>query len=94
MSLNETQYKILEGIRGNLRHGDIKTIATNLDLSKEYVSRVLSIANDEFNDSIVKAAIEYFSKRDLDEKALLKKLPAQLPGGNNNTQEPQLQETH
>jgi hypothetical protein len=92
MALNETQIKLLTGIQSNLRRGDINSIAEKTGLTREYVGKALSLSNDYFNEDIVSAAVEIISAREHSTKLLLKKLPES--GGNNNTEEAQLQETH
>jgi hypothetical protein len=91
MPLNETQIKLLTGIQSNLRHGDIREIAEKTGLSREYVGKALSLSNDFFNQDIISVAVEIISERERAEKQLLKKLPTESDG-NNNTQEPIMQE--
>jgi GDP-D-mannose dehydratase len=93
MALNETQIKLLTGIQSNLKYGDINSIAEKTGFAREYVGKSLSLSNDYFNEDIVAAAVEIISAREHSAKQLLKKLPTESVS-NNNTQEPQLQETN
>jgi len=76
MALNETQIRLLEMIQAGLRHGDIGIIAGKTSFSREHVGRVLSLSNDDFNEDIVKEAVEIISIREQSTKKLLNKLTA------------------
>jgi len=92
MALNETQVRLLDRIQSNLRRGDINSIAKKTSLTREYVGKVLSLNNDDFNEDIVAAAVTIISVREDNAKRLLKKLPAET-GNNINTSIPIMQET-
>ena len=95
MALTETQIKILEGIQGNLRKGDVKEITKKTGLTREYVGKVLRPGNDFFNEDVVTEAVKIISVREQFNKKLLNKLSEIIQTGNNiNTSIPQLQENN
>ena len=92
MALTETQIKILEGIQANLRKGDVKEITQKTGLSREYVSRVLNLSNDFFNEDVVNEAVKIISAREQFNKKLLNKLSEIIqPEDNSNIKVPHLQ---
>jgi hypothetical protein len=78
MALNDTQLKLLTGIQSNLFRGDIKIISEKTGLTREYVGKVLSLSNDDFNEDIVTAAVGIIAAREQNARQLLKKLPAEI----------------
>lgn len=74
MTLSKIQKKILKKVKTKLVYGDYETIATNLHFSKEHISRVLSLKNDNYNEAIVNEAARIISERDEATKELLQKI--------------------
>jgi DNA-binding phage protein len=64
MALSNTQVELLKGIRNRLQRGDISLIANRLGLSREHVSKSLSIKFDFYNDAIVAAAMDVITSRE------------------------------
>ncbi len=74
MTLSRTQIKILYGIQGKLRRGDITAIAKKVGVSKEYVGMVLNPDLDYFREDIVDEAIKIVANREQVTKKLLKSI--------------------
>lgn len=76
MPLTQTQTQVLEKIQANLKRNDIGSIAEKTGLSRVWVSKTLSLAYDDYNEDIVREAVNIINKREQVNKELLKKLPA------------------
>lgn len=74
MALTKTRLELLENIQGKLVRGDIKEIAKNTGLTREYVSKVLSTDTNTYNEEIVNEAVRIIAFREQITKNLLKKL--------------------
>jgi PP-loop superfamily ATP-utilizing enzyme len=74
MALSQTQKQLLDKIQSNLRRGDIEAIAKKTSLSRVWISRTLSSNYDDYNEDIVKEAVDMIAKREQVTKDLLKKI--------------------
>lgn len=64
MNLSNNQKELLQRIREKISKGDIKAIANKTGLTREYVSKVLSLLSDNYNEDIVKEAVNIISIRE------------------------------
>lgn len=76
MKIQESQKQVLKIIQKKLMWGDISKIAAVTNKSKQYVSTVLSISTDNYDEAIISAAIRVIEKRDQTTKKNLQKLQA------------------
>lgn len=74
--LSQTQKEILEAIQKGLVRGDIGKIAKKTKRSTVWVSNVLSLNTEAYNQKIVDAAILLIEKRKQDTKKAHRKLRA------------------
>lgn len=71
MPLSKTESKILKGIHGNLRRGDITVIANKIGCTKEYVGMVLNPESEFFREDIVSEAVAIIAERKQKQNKLL-----------------------
>lgn len=76
MALSKTQEKILKGIHGKLRRGDITAIANKVGVTKEYVGMVLNPKSEPFREDIVAEAVAIVASREQKQKKLLQTIMA------------------
>lgn len=74
--LSQTQKEILEAIQKGLVRGDIGKIAKKTKHSTVWVSNVLSVNTEAYNQKIVDEAVSLIEKRKQDTKKAFKKLQA------------------
>jgi len=74
MTLTNIQKKILKRVKRKIAYGDYAEIAANLGFSKEHISRVLSLSNDNYNEAIVNEAVRIIAEREQATKELLEKI--------------------
>lgn len=61
--MTKLEQELLKTISGQLRRGDIKTIAEKTGYTREYVGMVLNGERDLYNQNIVDAAVTLISTR-------------------------------
>ncbi len=61
--MTKLEQELLKTISGQLRWGDIKTIAETTGYTREYVGMVLNGERDLYNQTIVDAAVNLISGR-------------------------------
>ena len=74
-TLSDERLAILEAIKGRIVYGDVTKIAVRCKLSREHVSRVLSVTTDNYNEDVVNAAVKIINDRQKKEKKFRQSLP-------------------
>jgi DNA-binding phage protein len=64
MGLSNKQIELLKGIQNRLQRGDIKEIATRVEMTREHVSRALNISGENYSEKIIDAAMQVITERE------------------------------
>jgi hypothetical protein len=72
--MNSRQIDILNRINEAIERGDIKAIAKETTMSREYVGRVLNPFNPIYNQQVINAALKLITDREVADRKILRKL--------------------
>ena len=74
METNTKYNEVKQNIKAKIRRGDIKTIASMVKMTPEYVGVVLN--SERHNDEIIQAAVKVIANRERKAEVMLKQLGA------------------
>ncbi len=79
MQLDKIEIELIQGIRRKLKQGDIQKIAQKTNLHRSYVSGVLNMTSNYYNENVIAEAVDLISTREQGNKKLLKVLISENP---------------